>query len=275
MLSIFNFLFLFLFLFFILYFRRQWTEFNVPMMAVGCGSLGMLLLIFIYIISTHVYSYSVMSMSEDSIERKERVKGHENENENENYVKENKENNSKNNRNDGIQFTKDNDEEKESTENAIERNNMIKNSYSIKILLEIMGESVYFTTVLFMSLFHAVSSFSNSFIIEVIAVKCVCVCMCVCVLYIYMYIFMHIHIYVCVCVRACVCVHVSILVCVYVCVHSRPFNCSIFTNLIYYPCIRSFLGARSTLLFRTVRHIRPSYSGTYVRAYVRFEYLQL
>ena len=35
------------------YHRRQWTEFNVPMMLGGCGSLGIILIIFIVTIYNH------------------------------------------------------------------------------------------------------------------------------------------------------------------------------------------------------------------------------
>ena len=79
------------------------------------------------------------------------------------------ENNDKNNRNDEKQLIKD--KEKEATKKKlIVRNKMVNNSSNIGVLFETIRGSVYFTTVLFMSVFHAISSFSNSFIIEVIVV---------------------------------------------------------------------------------------------------------
>ena len=137
------------------------------MMAVGCSSLSILLFIFIYIIFTHFQSPSITSISKQ-IEGKEKVKEHLDANE----MKANKHDDKDEKR-----------EKKETTfsgirefENEKRKENEINvGMYKIMNLFTTVRRSLYLTTVLFISLFHAVSSFSNSFIVEVSFIKESCV----------------------------------------------------------------------------------------------------
>ena len=164
------------------YSRRQWTEFNVPMMLGGCGSLGIILIIFIVTIYTHFHMRKESSEEGDvvridenevkgmkdnfgeskdkektkCIEKKDSEKVNEKVNQEENEIEE------------------DEEEMKEKSEKKKITTNESRNEFLN--LFEVMRRSVYFTTVLFLSFFHAVSSFSNSFIIEVRERVCVCVC---------------------------------------------------------------------------------------------------
>ena len=179
------------------YHRRQWTEFNVPMMLGGCGSLGIILIIFI----VTIYNYFQLR-NKNVIEVVCEDKDEGGVRKNENKLKEKKEDERGGKDNEKInqtisegKKTKVMEEEKddEIMQKGHENKEMNANELRNKILnlFGIMRRSVYLTTVLLLSLFHAVSSFSNSFIIEV----CMCVCVCVCV---------------CLCVRLCVCICVCL-----------------------------------------------------------------
>jgi hypothetical protein len=103
--------------------RRNWTEFNLPYMAVGCAGLTAILMFFSYIIS--------------------------------------------------FDITTTEDEKKKERENS----NTKKDQNSIKRIAEAFASNsselasnfIYFLVLLSMAIFHSISVFSNSFIIEVIS----------------------------------------------------------------------------------------------------------
>jgi uncharacterized membrane protein len=124
--------------------RKQWTEFNVPSMLLGCFTLVIIIAILLHQIINTV---------------KTRTSIHTNDN-NENNDNNNDDTNNKNENN---------------NDNNNNNNDNNNNDNTYQKIISFFSKNVYFCAVMCMGIFHGVSTFSNSYIIEVYTCIYLCI----------------------------------------------------------------------------------------------------